>query len=260
MTDDPQDLLTSRLHIGELASNPKVQAAYALALALHGNQKYDEKPYIEHVTGVTQLVYDMTMQHAPHLDNDLLVDELCAALLHDSVEDHPKQISFDNIRDRFGDRVSAMVEFCTDDREKWDWWERKKDYLNKLAYSGTNPEWQDKKETLVSAATISCADKLFNMRSTNRKLELAIKFGNAEDKTVYKFWKKFSGHMQRPHYDACLVEAFKTLEHDVRGIADAERFGSIVKLLTKEVEDMQGMMTQMEQTRSEFPKHQPQTR
>ena len=41
-------------------------------------------------------------------------DEAIAALLHDAVEDRGGKPTLEEIRKRFGDRVAAIVEGCTD--------------------------------------------------------------------------------------------------------------------------------------------------
>ena len=76
-----------------------------------------------------------------------------AALLHDVVEDTAATV--DDIRVRFGDRVAAIVEGCTDSTQvpKPPWRERKEQYLQHLAEAGDD------------VLRVSISDKLYNARS-----------------------------------------------------------------------------------------------
>lgn len=87
-------------------------------------------------------------------------DEAVAAMLHDSVEDGGGQQLLDRITQRFGSRVGAIVEACSDSVEDEDderWIERKRRYLEHL------PEIEDD-----GALRVSLADKLNNARSLVR--------------------------------------------------------------------------------------------
>jgi (p)ppGpp synthase/HD superfamily hydrolase len=64
--------------------NPKqlFEAARALAIAWHGEQRYAEEPYVRHLEVVRVLVSNGADPSIPaHLD------VLCAAWLHDTLED-----------------------------------------------------------------------------------------------------------------------------------------------------------------------------
>jgi (p)ppGpp synthase/HD superfamily hydrolase len=89
-------------------------------------------------------------------------DEAVAAMLHDSVEDGGGQPMLDRVSERFGSRVGAIVEACSDSIEGEDeaadrWIERKRRYLEHL------PEIEDD-----GALRVSLADKLNNARSLVR--------------------------------------------------------------------------------------------
>lgn len=99
---------------GHLAHHPKVRAAHELACLLHRDQTYGDKPYIVHVVGVANMVYRASEQSGQTQDREKLIDELCAALLHDSIEDRPDVINRKIIEQGFGRRVADIVEFCTD--------------------------------------------------------------------------------------------------------------------------------------------------
>ena len=78
-----------------------------------------------------------------------------AALLHDAVEDQGGAATREEIRRRFGDRVVAIVDGCTDSdvTPKPPWKERKQAYLAHI--SAASP----------SVQLISASDKLDNARA-----------------------------------------------------------------------------------------------
>lgn len=126
---------------------PRFLRAFLFAAEKHSGQtrKASTIPYIAHLMGVASLVLEAGG------DEDLAI----AALLHDVVEDCGGAPVLEEVRRRFGKRVAAIVEGCTDaDTDpKPPWRERKENYLRHLrtADAGTR---------LVSAA-----DKLNNVRS-----------------------------------------------------------------------------------------------
>jgi (p)ppGpp synthase/HD superfamily hydrolase len=127
-------------------------AAFELALEVHGRQlrKGTQIPYLAHLLVVTGLV----------LEEGGDEDQAIAAMLHDSVEDGGGRAMLDRIRDRFGERVAAIVEGCTDSIDEDpqpSWIERKRRYLAHL------PEVQDDGVLLVALA-----DKVHNARSIVR--------------------------------------------------------------------------------------------
>ena len=82
-------------------------------------------------------------------------DEAIAALLHDAIEDQGGQTVRAEIRVRFGERVTEIVDGCTetDTTPKPPWAERKKAYIARIS------------STLPSVRLVSAADKLHNIRS-----------------------------------------------------------------------------------------------
>lgn len=82
----------------------KVLVALGFAAEAHTGQvrKYTGKPYINHPVEVMNIV-----KSVPHTE-----DMLCAALLHDVVEDCG--VSFEDIEDIFGYDVAVLVEDLTD--------------------------------------------------------------------------------------------------------------------------------------------------
>ncbi len=82
----------------------KIQAAYDYAAALHAGQfRQSGEPYISHPLAVATIVADL----------ELDTDSICAALLHDTVEDCSDKTNLDEIRHRFGDEVAMLVDGLT---------------------------------------------------------------------------------------------------------------------------------------------------
>ena len=77
--------------------------AYAFANDAHKNvRRRSGEPYMLHPIAVAQIVVD---------DIGLGYKSICAALLHDVVED--TDFSVDDIRDRFGDKIASLVDGLT---------------------------------------------------------------------------------------------------------------------------------------------------
>jgi (p)ppGpp synthase/HD superfamily hydrolase len=123
--------------------------AYAAHLH-HGDlRKGSETPYVAHLLSVCALV----------LEDGGTEDEAIAALLHDSLEDHPELTDRDTIGRDFGGRVLELVEGCTDTPA---------DYSG-----GRKPPWRARKEGYIAhvmgadpgGVRVSLADKLHNARS-----------------------------------------------------------------------------------------------
>lgn len=80
----------------------KVEKAYNLALNAHGTQlRKSGTPYITHPLAVAHIVADMQMD----------TDSICAAILHDVVED--TDYTSDDITEMFGQQVSLLVDGVT---------------------------------------------------------------------------------------------------------------------------------------------------
>ena len=126
---------------------PRFLRAFLFAAEKHKGQmrKASTIPYIAHLMGVASLVLEAGG------DEDLAI----AALLHDVVEDCGGVPMLKEVRRRFGKRVAAIVDGCTDaDTEpKPPWRERKEQYLRHL------------KTADADTRLVSAADKLNNVRS-----------------------------------------------------------------------------------------------
>ncbi len=121
--------------------------ALSFAARLHQGQvrKGSGVPYVSHLLAVTALVIEAGGDE----------DEAIGALLHDAVEDQGGAETREKIRARFGDRVTAIVDGCsdTDVTPKPPWKDRKLAYIAHIA-SADN-----------SVLLVSSADKLHNARS-----------------------------------------------------------------------------------------------
>lgn len=80
----------------------KIRAAFEFADKAHGDQKRSSgEPYIVHPLSVSGILVDLGMD----------TDTICAALLHDVIED--TEYTFDDIKDIFGETAAMLVESVT---------------------------------------------------------------------------------------------------------------------------------------------------
>jgi len=121
--------------------------ALAYASEAHRNQvrKGTSTPYLAHLLAVAALVLE-------HGGDE---DQAIAGLLHDTAEDAGGEERLADIRDRFGDRVAAIVDACTD------------------TYQSPKPPWRHRKEAFLArlptvpgdALLVMAADKVHNAGS-----------------------------------------------------------------------------------------------
>lgn len=127
--------------------SPRFKDALAYAADAHAHQtrKGTSIPYIAHVLAVASIA----------LEHGADEDEAIAALLHDVVEDAGGRPRLADVAARFGARVAAIVDGCTD------------------AYVEPKPAWRPRKEAYLahletapaSVLLVSAADKLHNARA-----------------------------------------------------------------------------------------------
>lgn len=143
----------------------RFEQALVYAFQLHRSQyrKGTSIPYIAHLLSVTALV----------LEDGGTEAEAIAALLHDAIEDQGGNATRQDIRRRFGEEISAIVEGCTesDTQPKPPWKKRKENSLQALATASD------------SVLRVALADKLHNARST------LTECGQKGDRV----WQKFNG-------------------------------------------------------------------
>lgn len=118
---------------------------YANQLHTHQVRKGSDIPYISHLLSVAALV----------LEDGGDEDEAIAALLHDSIEDCGGAKTRQDILMLFGERVTNIVDGCTESDviPKPPWRDRKLLYLEKM------------RDASPSVLRVSLADKLHNARS-----------------------------------------------------------------------------------------------
>ena len=82
----------------------KIERAYLYAKALHeGQYRVSGEPYISHPIAVAEIVTGLGLD----------TDSICAAFLHDTVEDCPDKTNLDIISTRFGAEVAMLVDGLT---------------------------------------------------------------------------------------------------------------------------------------------------
>lgn len=128
----------------------RLTKAIAMAAQAHEHQlrKGTTVPYISHPMAVAALVLDMGGDD----------DTMCAALLHDTVEDGGGPPMLDRINKEFGSNVAYMVADVTEPGglPKPPWKERKEGYLKQI------------ETALPGSLLIILADKLHNSSCTLR--------------------------------------------------------------------------------------------
>jgi len=157
----------------------RFEDAFLYAARAHAGQTKKGKPtpYVAHLMAVAALV----------LDDGGDEDEVIAALLHDVVEDQGGRARLADVRARFGERVAAIVEGCSDSFEtpKRPWIERKQAYV---AHART---------ASPSIVRVSAADKLVNVGAILRDHRLV---GD-------QVWKRFNAAPDQIVWYYCAVEA-----------------------------------------------------
>ena len=165
---------------------PKFLEALRFATQIHGGdlRKGTSIPYLSHLLSVCSLV----------MEDGGDEDEAIAALLHDTLEDHPEEVTKADIEDRFGARVVHLVTQCTDTSPdykggpKAPWHERKTAYVKRI------------RNEKYPRCRIALADKLHNTRTIvmdYRRLGDAI-------------WARFNANKEdQLWYQRALVDAFR---------------------------------------------------
>lgn len=136
-----------------------VDKAMEFATKAHEGQfrKGTKRPYIIHPITVADIVMTMTCDE----------EVICAALLHDTIEDCP-EVTEETIRAEFGERVASLVKVESEDKSKT-WEERKGATIRRLEHAPRDVQM------------IALADKLANMRDIDREYPF---YGE-------KFWLRF---------------------------------------------------------------------
>jgi (p)ppGpp synthase/HD superfamily hydrolase len=186
----------------------RFETALAYAARVHRQQrrKGTDIPYVGHLLIVAGLV----------IEDGGDEDEAIAALLHDAVEDQGGEPRLEDIRARFGARVAAIVDGCTDTDKvpKPPWQARKQAYLEHLDTAS------------AAVRRVSAADKLHNARAILADYgvhgeALWSRFNASRDEIVW-YYRSLADTFQRrgPASLATQLDAVVTaLEHLIRGRA-----------------------------------------
>jgi GTP pyrophosphokinase len=157
--------------------------ALTFATELHANQtrKGHGVPYIAHLLAVSSIALEYGANE----------EEAIAALLHDAIEDQGGAATREEIRRRFGDTITEIVDGCTD------------------ADTTPKPPWRQRKEAYIahiptasaSVRLVSAADKLHNAWSILKDYRI---LGD-------NLWQRFHGGKEGTlWYYRSLIEAFRT--------------------------------------------------
>ncbi len=157
--------------------------ALTFATELHANQtrKGNGVPYIAHLLAVSSIALEYGANE----------EEAIAALLHDAIEDQGGAATREEIRRRFGDTITEIVDGCTD------------------ADTTPKPPWRQRKEAYIahiytasaSVRLVSAADKLHNSWSILKDYRI---LGD-------NLWQRFHGGKEGTlWYYRSLIEAFRT--------------------------------------------------
>ncbi|MCQ2431418.1 MAG: bifunctional (p)ppGpp synthetase/guanosine-3',5'-bis(diphosphate) 3'-pyrophosphohydrolase [Clostridia bacterium] len=147
----------------------KIQQAYEYAAELHEGQfRVSGEAYISHPVAVAEIVASLGLD----------TDSICAALLHDTVEDCAERVNLDDIKHRFGDTVMLLVDGLTK--------------LVHLHYADKEEESMENLRKMLLAMSkdirvifIKLCDRLHNMRTLDAKPENKRRMTALETMNVY---------------------------------------------------------------------------
>lgn len=129
------------------ADEKRILQAYEVAKKAHeGQKRASGRPYITHPTTVADILIDMGMD----------VETICAALLHDTVED--TYVTEQDLIDTFGEEIAYLVKGVTK--------------LEKIKFHSKEEEQAENMRKMffamakdIRVMVIKLADRLHNMRS-----------------------------------------------------------------------------------------------
>lgn len=147
----------------------KIQRAFQYAATLHAGQfRVSGDPYISHPIAVAEIVAGLGLD----------TDSICAAFLHDTVEDCSDKTNLDIIRARFGDDVAMLVDGLTkmNDINVEDKEEAHMENIRKMLFAMSKD---------IRVIFIKLCDRLHNMRTLGAKKEAKRRTTALETMHVY---------------------------------------------------------------------------
>ena len=104
MADNISNLMSKLAATGYSYDFEKIMQAYEYAKILHDGQfRKSGEPYIVHPVAVAEIVASLQLD----------TDSICAALLHDTVEDCGDKVDIEQIKKKFGPEVAELVDGLT---------------------------------------------------------------------------------------------------------------------------------------------------
>ena len=136
-----------KAELAEAIDRPEIERAFAFACESHaGQERKSGEDFITHPLGVARICAGLRLDTAT----------LCAALLHDTVED--TSASLEEVRERFGDEIAQLVDGVTK--------------LTEITFKSRDErQAENYRKMMVAMATdvrvilIKLADRLHNMRT-----------------------------------------------------------------------------------------------
>ncbi|MFN4280425.1 HD domain-containing protein [Thermosynechococcus sp.] len=191
---------------------------YAALLHREQTRKGSDVPYISHLVAVSMIALEYGA------DEDVAI----ASLLHDAVEDQGGLPTLEAIRERYGDRVAAIVRACSDSvvntqdgETKLPWATRKLAYIQHIQQGTTT----DRDAQLVSAS-----DKFHNLLCILRDYcnigsELWPRFQAGREGVLW-YYRELIAAFERAHLipPELLAQLQDTYQELTRAVASREGF------------------------------------
>lgn len=147
----------------------KINRSYLYAAALHeGQYRVSGDPYISHPIAVAEIVAALGLD----------TDSICAAFLHDTVEDCPDKTDLATIESKFGKDVALLVDGLTkmNDINVEDKEEAHMENIRKMLFAMSKD---------IRVIFIKLCDRLHNMRTLGAKIESKRRTTALETMHVY---------------------------------------------------------------------------
>ncbi|MBQ7923295.1 MAG: bifunctional (p)ppGpp synthetase/guanosine-3',5'-bis(diphosphate) 3'-pyrophosphohydrolase, partial [Clostridia bacterium] len=147
----------------------KINRSYLYAASLHeGQYRVSGDPYISHPIAVAEIVATLGLD----------TDSICAAFLHDTVEDCPDKTDLSTIENKFGQDVALLVDGLTkmNDINVEDKEEAHMENIRKMLFAMSKD---------IRVIFIKLCDRLHNMRTLGAKIESKRRTTALETMHVY---------------------------------------------------------------------------